>query len=569
MRYLALAVDYDGTVAIDGQASAAAVSAIAQLRRSGRRAILVTGRRLDDLLAVFPEIQLFDYVVAENGALVYSPRTREQISLGKPPPAHFIERLARLGVNPIEVGRVIVSTWLPNHTRVLQAIQETGLELLVIFNKAAVMILPTGINKATGLDYALRKLGLSFHEVVGIGDGENDQSFLERCECAAAVANAVPSIRQLATFVTEGEAGLGVAELIEELIANDLARFEGELKQHFITIGSHADGGEVRVPPYRMNILIAGPSGSGKSTVTTGIVERLIEQNYQICLVDPEGDYGPLRGVITLGDLHHAVGINEVLAILEDPKINLNINLLGVPLTDRPTFFGEFFPSLRSLRTRTGRPHWVIVDEAHHLLPVEWGHLPEALPHQLGETILVTVHPDHLASAILSLIDVIIAVGQSPDKTLRSFGDASGHDLVWPEGLSYEPGHAVVWFPRRGELPFSMGIIPGSADRIRHRRKYAEGDMRHSSFYFRGPDGRHNLRAQNLAIFSQLAEGIDEETWLFHLYRGDYSRWFRNAIRDAYLAEQTENIEQRSNLQSEETRHLIRRLIEARYTLPE
>ena len=127
-----------------------------------------------------------------------------------------------------------------------------------------------------------------------------------------------------------------------------------------------------------MNILIAGPSGSGKSTVAAGIVERLIEQDYQVCVIDPEGDYGPSEGVITLGDRDHAVGINKVLSILEDPKINLNVNLLGIPLADRPAFFGQFFPSLRILRTRTGRPHWVILDEAHHLLSVEWGHLSEA-----------------------------------------------------------------------------------------------------------------------------------------------------------------------------------------------
>jgi hypothetical protein len=114
-----------------------------------------------------------------------------------------------------------------------------------------------------------------------------------------------------------------------------------------------------------------------------------------------------------------------------------------------------------------------------------------------------------------------------------------------------------------------MSIIPASRDRIRHRRKYAEGNMRYHSFYFRGPDGRHNLKAQNLTIFSQIAEGIDEATWLFHLHRGDYSRWFRDAVKDRYLADQTERIEQRRDLQPMETRKLIRSFIEARYTLPE
>jgi len=430
------------------------------------------------------------------------------------------------------------------------------------------MVLPAGLNKLTGLDYALRKLGLSFHEAVGIGDAENDYSFLERCECAVAVANAVPSIRQLAAFVTQREAGQGVAELIDELIADDLARIEGKLAQHFITVGLRADGTAVAVPPYGVNILIAGPSGSGKSTVAAGIVERLIEQNYQVCVIDPEGDYGPSEGVITLGDRDHAVGINEVLSILEDPKINLNVNLLGIPLADRPAFFGQFFPSLRILRTRTGRPHWVILDEAHHLLSVEWGHLSEALPGELGETVLVTVEPDHLAPAILSLVDVVIAVGSSPDKTLSRFSRVTGHAIVWPEGLSYKAGKAVLCFPGSGRPPFSMSIIPGGRDRIRHRRKYAEGNMRYHSFYFRGPDARQNLKAQNLTVFSQLAEGIDQETWLFHLHRGDYSRWFRDAVKDTYLADQTERIEQRSNLEPGEARNLIRHLIDIRYTLP-
>jgi len=568
MRYLALATDYDGTLATEGHVSAETLSAIARLRTSGRRAILVTGRQLTDLLDVCPRIDVFDYVVAENGAVVYSPGTREETLLGTPPSPEFTKRLTRAGVE-FEVGRVVVSTWLPNHIPVLQAIQETGLELVVIFNRTAVMVLPPGVNKATGLEHALRKLGLSYHEVVGIGDAQNDHSFLERCECAVAVANAEAPIRRLAAFTTHGEAGHGVAEMIDELVANDLARVEAQLLPHRVTVGCHSDGTPVAISPYGMNILIAGPSGSGKSTVTAGIVENLIKQSYQVCIVDPEGDYGTLEDVISIGNPKDPVGVNEALTILEDPKINLNLNLLGIPLAHRPEFFGQLFPSLRTLRTRAGRPHWVVLDEAHHLLPLEWGHLPEALPRKLGETIIVTVHPEHLAPTVLSLVDVIIAVGPSPDKTLRSYCDASGHALTWPEGLSYRIGHAVLWFPRGDTSPFSMGIIAPGADRVRHRRKYAEGNLGNRSFYFRGPDDRHNLKVANLTTFALLAEGIDEETWLFHLRRGDYSQWFRDAVKDRYLADQTERIEQRSSLEPTETRHLIRSLIDARYTLSE
>ena len=68
--------------------------------------------------------------------------------------------------------------------------------------------------------------------------------------------------------------------------------------------------------------------------------------------------------------------------------------------------------------------------------------------------------------------------------------------------------------------------------------------MRDRSFHFRGPQARHNLKAHNLAIFAQIAEGIDEETWLFHLHAGDYTRWFRDAVKDSYLADHAERIQQ-------------------------
>ena len=569
MRYLVLVSDYDGTIATGGKPESAALSAIERLRMSGRRAILLTGRQIDDLLMVCPRLRLFDYVLAENGAVLYEPRTREQTLLGKPPPAAFVQRLRHLTGNSIGVGKVVVATSLPHHTAVLQAIQEMGLELQIVFNKDAVMVLPGGVNKASGMDYALRKLGFSPHEAVGIGDAENDHSFLERCECAVAVANAVPSIHKLAAFTTKSEAGQGVAELIEELIADDLSRMHGRLEKNLVAIGVGPDGRLVTIPPYGLNILIGGPSASGKSTVTAGIVERLIEAAYQVCIVDPEGDYGTLPEVLTLGSPRHAVTVNQALAVLEDPKMNLNMNLLGISLADRPEYFGHLFPSLQAMRTRTGRPHWIVLDEAHHMLPADWGHVGKALPQRLGETVLVTVHPEHIAPLTLSLVDVVIAVGHAPKKTLKAFADATGRTFTWPEGLSHQSGHAVVWFPRSGKAPFAMRIMSGRVERIRHLRKYAEGNMRDRSFYFRGPAGRHNLRAQNLVIFSQIAEGIDEETWLFHLHRGDYSRWFREAVKDSYLADHAERIEQRQDLRPAETRELMRSFIEGRYTLPE
>lgn len=569
MRYLALVVDYDGTLASHDRVPDDAVRALERLRVSGRRAVLVTGRRVDDLLAVCECARFFDFVVAENGAIVYDPASREETRLANPPSKRLVQGLRARDVAPLEIGQVIVATREPHRRTVQDLVWELGLEAQVIGNRGAVMVLPAGINKATGLDYALRKLGLSRHEVVGIGDAENDHSFLERCECAVAVANALPAVKESAAFVTAGENGAGVVELVDELIANDLRRVEGTLEQHLIPLGTRSDGTAVRLPPYGRNVLIAGPSGSGKSTLTAGIIERLIEKDYQVCIVDPEGDYGTLRDVVALGNQWRAPSVTEVLSILEDPKVNLSINLLGIPLGDRPDFFAQLIPNLQAMRTRTGRPHWLVLDEAHHMLPDTWGHAGAALPQRLGETLLVTVHPEHVAPAVLTPIDVAIAIGHSPEQTLAGFARAARRTLAWPDGLSHEPGRVVVWRAGAGEVPFAMEPEPGRAERIRHHRKYAEGDLRWHSFYFRGPGARHNLRAQNLTVFCQIADGIDEETWLFHLRRGDYSNWFRHAVRDGFLADEAKRIEQRVDLAPWQTRQMIIELIHARYTLPE
>jgi hypothetical protein len=103
-------------------------------------------------------------------------------------------------------------------------------------------------------------------------------------------------------------------------------------------------------------------------------------------------------------------------------------------------------------------------------------------------------------------------------------------------------------------------------ERRRHRRKYAEGELpADRSFYFRGPDQRLNLRAQNLKVFLQMAEGIDEATWRHHLENGDVAGWLREAIKDPELADEVAALARR-RLPGDESRQQVRALIQERYT---
>ncbi|HEX9371512.1 MAG TPA: HAD-IIB family hydrolase, partial [Roseiflexaceae bacterium] len=361
MRYFALATDYDGTLAHDGVVSEETVAALERLRATGRRLILVTGRELPDLLRAFPRANLFDRVVAENGALLYCPDTREEQSLAEAPPAALVAALREQGVAPLAVGRVIVATWHPNETVVLKTIRDLGLEHQVIFNKGAVMVLPPGANKAAGLGAALSELGLSPHNVVGVGDAENDHAFMSACECAVAVANALPMVQQRADHVTAADHGAGVVELIDMLVESDLAEIAPRLGRHHLLLGARAgdEEQEVRLSPYGTNLLLTGSSGSGKSTLATAILERLAEQGYQFCIVDPEGDYDSLEDAVVLGDPKREPSVDAILNLLDKSGQSAVVNMLGVGLDDRPAFFEKLLPRIQELRARSGRPHWL------------------------------------------------------------------------------------------------------------------------------------------------------------------------------------------------------------------
>jgi HAD superfamily hydrolase (TIGR01484 family) len=280
MRYVCLTCDYDGTIARNGRVAQSTLQALERVRSSGRRLILATGRELDDLFSVFPEPSLFDRIVAENGAVLYRPTSQEQVMLTNAPPKEFIDALTRRGVQPLSVGECVVATWHPQETTVLEVIHAMSLDLQIIFNKNAVMVLPSGVNKGTGLSFALNEMGISPHNVVGVGDAENDHAFLGMCECCVAVSNALPALKERSDWVTAHSHGAGVEEVAEQLLKNDLEELTPRLKRHEILLGTNKDGQPFALPAYGSRLLIAGPSGSGKSTVVSAIVERLVENKY-------------------------------------------------------------------------------------------------------------------------------------------------------------------------------------------------------------------------------------------------------------------------------------------------
>jgi hypothetical protein len=417
----------------------------------------------------------------------------------------------------------------------------------------------------SGLAEALRQLKLSHHNVVGVGDAENDHAFLQACGCAAAVANALPTVKQAADIELSGAQGAGVIELMELICSEDARIMPAE--RNVILLGTEC-GREIYLRTNDKSILIAGKSGFGKSTLATALTESMAEQGFEFCVFDPEGDYDQLKDAVSIGSAKAAPTEEEVLKLLGQMEANLVFNTQGLNVSERPVFFIKLLPHVAALRAKSGRPHWLLIDEAHHLLPSSRNDLAQVIPDDLSATIFITVHPEAISLTALLKVETVIALGEDAAEVISSFCQAIGID---PPSVKVQPkdDEVLVWRRNSGEQPRPVVAKRPRQARKRHTRKYADGNLGEDiSFYFRGPDDALNLRAQNLMRFVEIARGIDDRTWMHHLRRGDYSDWFRRVIKNKELAEKAAAIEADENVDAGESRRRIEHEVSLRYTAP-
>jgi len=222
MRHRVLACDYDGTLATEGICADSTIEALRRVAGAGIRMILVTGRTREELESVFDHSDLFEAIVIENGAVVIDVATDTERVLAPRVPAAMVEALDRAGVDPLVVGRVLVSTSWTQEEKLAPVIARLGLDRMVVRNRNSAMVLPPGISKRTGFDIALQDIGELPANTVAIGDGENDVAMFAAAGVSVAVANAVDILKARADVVLDEPNGRGVQTLVGALIAGDL-----------------------------------------------------------------------------------------------------------------------------------------------------------------------------------------------------------------------------------------------------------------------------------------------------------------------------------------------------------
>lgn len=539
-----VAVDFDGTLTSAGSLAPQTLKAIEEARRSGLTIVLVSGRIDTELLADFPQIADYvDAMVLENGAVtVIEGQAR---ALAPPVDGGLDRALADRGV-PYRRGEVIVAVDGDHAATIVELIGELGLDYHIARNRTALMVLPAGITKGTGLATLLAEMNLSPHNTVAVGDAENDLSLFGIAEIGAAVADAVPSVRRSADILLSNPNGSGVAELLTGPYLIGAQRWCPP--RRWVAIGAFDDASPTQIPGSQGRIVVTGPATSGKSYLVGLMAEQWVLAGYCVLVLDPEGDHVQLQQlspVRAVGGGHELPEPAELVKMLR-PQSGIVVDMSGLAQETKSDYVSRLRSTAEAHREQYGFPHWVIYDEAHLLGTSEPAHWSRR-----GGYVLSSFAPAALPAKEIDTSDVMLT-------------------------LAHPDTPADIASRRRATIRFGSGPIrPFTiADRltahVRHRHKYADIKLpQERRFYFHTTDGRSIAPAATMHDFSTTVKHLDQQALEYHLERGDFSHWFEGTIADKNLAMKTaaweDELEARRAADLERIRHKLIEAVEERY----
>lgn len=461
MRFVALAAGFDGTLAREGRYDERCVEALRALAATGRKLILVTARELRELLELFPATRIFDFVIAENGAVLHQPAAKRSEILANAPSEILLQELNRRGVHPLSIGSSIITTSRTNEAEVRDVLAKHRLDMQLIGHDSALIISPSEVSKASGVKEALRQLGISAHNLVVIGDSDNDLALFELAEHSVAVSNANDDVRAQADRTTNGAYCDGFLELARDLIASDLIDAPPRVQ---LTVGELEGGGELSLAPYFDSLLVCGPRGSGKAAFCRRLVDALQTDDYQCCVVGAGTDelLAPRHGARTFGDECEAPRLSDIMSALEQPTTSVVLNLRGLPAESRSVFVEALLVQLQALHDRVGRPHAIVLQEAQWLLSGTSG----AAPARLSEMtrVYMSSEPERLPTDVLESVKSVITVGTPPSspEEFMHVGAAVRLELKEPFDLGPSSRAARSWV--RHDSRFRPSFLQAMAD---------------------------------------------------------------------------------------------------------
>lgn len=562
MHLKIIALDLDGTLAKEGVVEEKTWDALRAIKEAGYVLILVTGRRLSVIPTLGPFDELCEAIVAENGATLHYPQTdRVDTPFGKLAD-EVVLKLKKLDIG-VEFGEAIAATWVPHDRAVLDVIAQTGYAATVEYNKGAVMILPPGATKGSGLKLALEELGYSTRNVLACGDAENDRSMFEQADLSVAVSNAIPVIRDLADTVLDQANGAGCRNMLAGLLKNKIPSYRCRTNRR-IQLGRDEQNAPICLSSFNFldsNWCIAGSSGTGKTWVAGLILEQLISMGYQSCIIDPEGDYNTIKALprtIVFGDESEPPpSVSDVVTLLEYARISIVLDLCQYSLEEKRAYVQRFLQALGGLRARRGLPHWFLIDEAHYFCQNEGNTLSDLIVEnsRVGGFAFVTYQVSSLPDRLSGSIDHWIITELREEQERQHI-----QNILSEHGNPISPSVQLDTIPNKkfylniGKTtqlnPPSTGVVSLAAMKrtiphVRHLHKYLIAPLSPSKqFYFRTWNKEKPARpAASLWEFSQALPRLSPRTIRYHLERKDFERWLKDVIRDEELVRQLRKLD--------------------------
>ena len=536
----AIACDFDGTGAADGHPAPELYAALAAARTSGIVTLLVTGRVLDDVQRACEELSPFDAVVAENGAIIHLCGRGRTIQIGKAPPEHFLGELRAQGV-PFHTGAVIIGTWEQHAHKVLELVRRFGIDAQLVFNRAAVMVLPSGMNKAVGVRRALEELGRSERNLIAFGDAENDIPLLTSAEVGVAACGSVESVRAVVDDSVSQPGGAGVALRIRRIL--EQGAILPTPKRRSVSLGTTSSSEEVTLPTSGNSVLISGDPRSGKSWIAGLLSEQLIEEGYRVCIVDPEGDYaqmGQRPNVIAFGPDLPLPSPGAVARLLGSERLSAVLTLSTLAPAEQRKYVTQLLDAIAEVRGSTGCPHWLVIDEAHYFFQAQ-SELVGYVGSTTGSVCLVTYRPSLLANELYEALDAHIITSTKVEEERYFITKIfQAHPQI---RISAHEALEALESPRAGLLLSNTSEASWRlftpATRItrhaHHARKYADTRLAEDkAFHFVAAGGP--LIAYNMRDFAEAIRQAPAASLRHHLRAGDFSRWVGEVIGDQQLA---------------------------------
>lgn len=561
--------------------------ALRRVRSVGMTLMLVTGRTLDSFINAGPYAEIFEVIVAEDGAVVYFPR-RETVRLpfGRLPAA-VVQRLEEMKI-PLERGMSIVATRVPYDQAILQVLQELNIGATIEYNRGAVMLLPPGATKGTGLTYALNELGFSPRNVVACGDAENDRSMFDVAELAVAVSNALPKIKAVADAVLSsqnGDTGAGFESLVSDLLARRGPAYRQRPERRLV-LGYARDEAPVYLDPLMLvdsRLGIFGASSTGKSWLAGLVTEGLFKLGYQVCIIDPEGDYRSLalstQSLLLGGPNSPLPSVADVVNFGEWHGISLVLDLSMYPIEDRKIFLAELLRALHGLRVRRGRPHWLLIDEIQSFCPVEDNEITPLLLEAMQEGMgcgIVSYRPSQVSPALLDRLDhwllTRISLPEEQQTLATSLAKYSGAEAIIPQlqdlplGQAYLCSNGFRPLTSRLESPVRFRTGPRTIPHIRHLQKYLRAPLpEYKRFYFCDEQQKRlGYSAASLWEFRDSLYNLPVASLQYHMEQGDFVLWLREVLHDDELARRMTKVSHRE-LKGEELRRALIEVVTNRY----